>query len=296
MRKKVAIAVGLAVAGGLTLFRGGVQAPRPEAPPPMHEPEPEVPPAPAEPPPAPTVSFPLHLKFVRTESDYEVQKRSARPVLGTDMATFQYDPMKAHVTAEEDLEVKDLRALVELLSDADTAACHAAREKAVELYPQFGKELGPLLRGAIGRRDLAWGAAQALASVDPKAALPLLLRGMKEADGKIRGASLEGLAYLEGEDAEAAVDGLLPLLEDPARRRDALEGIRSLSRSARKAVGPLVRLLEDRESRLAVLAVLEALGPDAKEALPAVERLTREGDILEKAAAERAAAAIRGGD
>ena len=47
------------------------------------------------------------------------------------------------------------------------------------------------------------------------------------------------------------------------------------------------------ESRYTVLMILQELGPEAAEALPAVERLAREGDALEREAAGKALLAIR---
>lgn len=203
MSKDRLVLLGVCVAGVL-LFRAFRKDPVPAAPPSPRIGEPE--PSPPSPAPVPRPSFPVHLRVARYESDYEVQKRKARPVLGSEVATFQYDPMGSHLVEEKFLEVGSPRDLVELLSEADGDARSAAKEKVLALYPDYRDELGPLLLEALGRPELAWAAAGCLAQADPKAALPALLARRKDPDRRVSGAALEGLAYLEDDEARAAVD------------------------------------------------------------------------------------------
>src|SRR5262245_33242767 len=96
------------------------------------------------------------------------------------------------------------------------------------------------------------------------AAIPALLNGLRDVNGRVRACSASVLAEL-GPDAACAVGPLMTALEDPKARvrRAAIGALRRMGVAANAAVHALVeRLVRDRDRDVRILAAqaLEVVG------------------------------------
>jgi HEAT repeat protein len=119
--------------------------------------------------------------------------------------------------------------------------------------------------------------------------IPALVPGLKDPDVRVRRASIDSLEML-GNEAEAAVPGLIGVLMDPDPfvRWSAARVLGKIGQAQAELVASgLIPLLSDPDLdvRLTVAESLRKLGPAAREAVPALTQVMRAGDAEIRVAA-----------
>jgi HEAT repeat protein len=133
----------------------------------------------------------------------------------------------------------------------------------------------PMIRACIKdpSPDIRATAAPALAAVDPDEAevLSTLVTLLRDGSGTVRRATAPELGKL-GPRAEAAIPGLIAMLDQETEKGLALAALKSIKV---RDIPELLKLLTMRESKVRVFACdsLGALGPAAKEAIPQLHDL-----------------------
>lgn len=214
-------------------------------------------------------------------------------------------PVLAAGQEPSDVERKVLALCEELKSDETTA-----RRRAVEALGEIGPkakaaEKGLLAAAADKDRFVRRGVARALVLIqaDPKEAIPVLAKLLKDENREVAEAAGNSLGHMGAAALPALLAGMKE--KDPLVRRVAIQALGELGKDAKPAVPALVEALKSEPAmrrpgrgeniRGVIIQTLGQMGPAAKDALPAIkESLEGNRDRDYRRAAEQTIRKIEG--
>lgn len=209
------------------------------------------------------------------------QSAAVRFVAARTLVELGPDAERADAQLQKALDDPDPRVAATAL--VGLAAVRAPFDHVEQRLNSAFKSTSPFMRAAAVEATVRYG-------TEAKEYRQNVIAALKDPDATVRQAALGQL----GGDFGDAVGALIPLLDDPAKRADALEALGRMGSNAKAAVPKLAELVSkgSTDERVKILKVIGQIGPAASAAKPKLDAARKDPDPAVRIAAIDAAGTV----